>query len=184
GMAYTVGGFKNLYELNRNYVFDQSQGQSIVLGAAEHAWLRQISRLVIWNGTAILAAIWAVPIFLKAKERVALLSSQVVFIVAWLLPGFLFQALIHIEDPGHTLFSVPAICIVGAYLIFVGTQQIVKMREAFLIFAVVVNLTLLLNFFSLPATAENTGGLQSLQNAFLFRVFETSIGELRYQDNI
>src|SRR5262249_51164424 len=108
GMAFAVGGPGNLYELNRNYLFDQSQRRSIVMGAAGHEWLRQFSRLVIWNGTAVLASLWAVPIFLKARERVSLLSSQSVFIIAWLLPGILFQGLIHIEDPGHTLFSVPA----------------------------------------------------------------------------
>jgi hypothetical protein len=183
GMAYTVDGFKNLYELNRNYVFNQSQRQSIVLGAADHAWLRQISRLVVWNGTAIVASLWAVPIFLRAKERVGLLSSQFVFMLVWLLPGFLFQALIHIEDPGHTLFSVPAICISAAYLIFVATQRIVKVREISLAFALIINVMLFLNFFSLPAAAETTGGRHSLRNTFLFGVFETSIGELRFQDN-
>src|SRR5262249_54488627 len=141
------------------------------------------SRLVVWNGTAIVASLWAVPIFLRVKERVALLSSQIVFTMVWLLPGFLFQALIHIEDPGHTLFSVPAICISTAYLIFVATQRIVKVREIALAFALVVNVMLFLNFFSLPAAAESTGGLYSLRNTFLFGVFETSIGELRFQEN-
>src|SRR5262249_50529567 len=109
--------------------------------------------------------------------------SQIVFIVVWLLPGFLFQGLIHIEDPGHTLFSVPAICISAAYLIFVATQRIVKVREIALAFALVVNVMLFLNFFSLPAAAETTGGLHSLRNTFLFGAFETSIGELRFQEN-
>jgi hypothetical protein len=35
----------------------------------------------------------------------------------------------------------------------------------------------------LPAAAETTGGLHALKNTFLFGVFETSIEELRYQDN-
>jgi hypothetical protein len=182
GMAYVVGGFGNLYELNRNYILGQSQ-HSIGLAGGEHPWLRQLSRLLIWNGTAVLASLWAVPVFLKERERVGLLSSQIVFILVWLVPGMVFQALIHIEDPGHTLFSVPALSIIAAYLIFVGTLHIVEMREMFLALALVVNAMLFLGFFSLPAAAETTGSVRSLKNVFLFRVFETSIGELQYQDN-
>jgi 4-amino-4-deoxy-L-arabinose transferase-like glycosyltransferase len=45
GMAYVVGGFHELYRLNVDYVAYQSAGQTVA---------RQLSRLVIWNGTAIL----------------------------------------------------------------------------------------------------------------------------------
>lgn len=183
GMAYAVDGVRNLYELNRTYIFDQSQRQSIVLGAAQHAWTRQISRLVIWNGTAVLAALWAVPIFLKTRERITLLSSQTVFFLTWLLPGFLFQGLIHIEDPGHTLFSIPALCLVSAYLICIGTRRFGSVRDVVVGLALVVNSMLFLGFFSLPAAGAAGTGVSSLKNAFLFGVFETSIGELRYQDN-
>jgi hypothetical protein len=182
GTAYAVGGLQNLYELNRNYILDQSQRRSIVLGAG-HESLRQLSRLVVWNATAVLASLWAVPVFLKSKERVSLLSSHSVFIAVWLLPGMLFQGLIHVEDPGHTLLSIPALSIIAAYLIFVGTQRIPELREIFLSAAVAAGALLFLGFFSLPAAAEPAGGLNSLKNAFLFRTFETSIDELRYQDN-
>jgi hypothetical protein len=57
-------------------------------------------------------------------------------------------------------------------------------RDLFVGVALVVNTMLFLGFFSLPAAAESTGGIASLKNAFLFGAFETSIGELRYQDNI
>jgi hypothetical protein len=130
-----------------------------------------------------LGALWAVPIFLKTRDRIGLLSSQTVFLVTWLLPGFLFQGLIHVEDPGHTLFSIPAICLVSAYLICIGTRHLASLREVFLALAMVVSSMLFLGFFSLPAAATPSSGLSSLKNAFLFGVFETSLGELRYQDN-
>ena len=104
-------------------------------------------------------------------------------IFVWMLPGMLFQALVHIEDPGHTLFSVPAMCIIAAYLIYAGAQRFESLREVLLAGALVVNTLLFLGFFALPAAGEPTGGLRSLRNAFLFGTFETSIGELRYQDD-
>ncbi len=182
GMAYAVGGFHELYKLNVDYVVEQSKQQG-ALGAVEKAWLRQISRLVIWNATALLAAIWAIPFVIRSRDRVSLLSGQTAFMVAWLLPGLLFQVFVHIGDPGHTLFSIPAIAILAAYLIFAGTQRFIEIRDAFLAGAVVINSALFLGFLTLPASAQPAGGLSSLKNSFLFATFETSIGELRYQDD-
>jgi len=175
GMAYAVGGLQALYDLNRNYLVGQSQARS---------WSRQISRLVVWNATAVVGVIWTVPFFLKARQRISLLSPQSVFLIVWVLPGLLFQALVHVEDPGHTLFSIPAFSLLAAYLLFVATQRMQQMREIFLSVALLVSALLFLGFFSLPATAEASGGLRSIKNAFLFSTFETSIEELRYQDNV
>src|SRR5262249_26355181 len=107
GMAYAVGGIGELYKLNTDYIVEQSKQQA-VLGAVQKAWLRQISRLVIWNATALLGAIWAIPFVVKSRNRISLGSPQTVFMIAWLLPGLLFQVFVHVGDPGHTLFSIPA----------------------------------------------------------------------------
>jgi Dolichyl-phosphate-mannose-protein mannosyltransferase len=174
GTAYVVGGFVELYRLNVNYVAYQSVGQTVA---------RQISRLIIWNGTAVLGALWALPVVFKVRERANVLTAQTIFIITWLLPGLLFQGFVHVEDPGHTLFSVPPLCIVAAFLIFAATERMTQMREVFLAGALVLHTMLFLGLFSLPAAGAPAGGWHSLQNAFMFGTFETSIGELRYLDN-
>ncbi len=173
GMAFAVGGFEELLKLNANYIVSQSSRQTVA---------RQIGRLVVWNGTAAIAWLWAVPVFLRTRERLSLVSPQAFFIVAWVLPGLIFQGLVHVEDPGHTLFSIPAVCIVGGYLIFVGTQKIPLVRDTFLAGALVLNTMLFLAFFPLPAAGAPTGGWHALRNAFVFGTFETSLEELRFQD--
>jgi Dolichyl-phosphate-mannose-protein mannosyltransferase len=173
GMALAIGGLEELLKLNTNYIVNQSSRQTVA---------RQIGRLVVWNGTAAIAWLWAVPVYLKTRERLSFVSSQAFFILAWLLPGLLFQALVHVEDPGHTLFSIPAICIIGGYFIFVGTRKIPQVRDTFLAGALVLNTLLFLAFFPLPAAGEPTGGWHLLRNAFVFGTFETSLEELRFQD--
>ncbi len=178
GMAYVVGGFRALYDLNAHYVVDQSKGESVVLGAAQRGWLRQISRLVIWNGTAVFASMCALPWIVKVRDRGSRISTQAVFMSVWLLPGLTFQALVHVADPGHTLFSIPAMCLAGAAMI-----HALEARETLVAASLIFNLTVFLAFYPLPVPGEPAGGLHSLKNAFVFASFETSIGELRYIDN-
>src|SRR5262249_36757723 len=148
-----VGGIGDLYKLNTDYIVEQSKQQA-VLGAVQKAWLRQISRLVIWNATALLGAIWAIPFVVKSRDRISLGSPQTVFMIAWLLPGLLFQVFVHVGDPGHTLFSIPALAIVGGYLIFCGTQRVSELREVFLSGAVLFNAALFLGLLSLPVSVQ------------------------------
>jgi hypothetical protein len=182
-MAYAVGGFAVLYQLNLDYVVTQSGDQSVAMGAVDREWMRQISRLIIWNGTAIVASLWAIPFFLRSRDRLSLLSSQAMFTMVWILPGLFFQALIHVEDPGHTVFSVPALCMVSAYLIFIGSRAFENLRDTLLGAALVINTMLFLGFVGLPDPGGPAGGWHSLKNAILFGTFETSIEEVRYMEN-
>jgi 4-amino-4-deoxy-L-arabinose transferase-like glycosyltransferase len=183
GMAYAVGGVQELYKLNMQYVVEQSRQQA-ALGALNKTWVRQLSRLVIWNSMALLASLWAIPFYFKARERVSLRSTQSIFLAAWIVPGLVFQALVHVADPGHTLASIPAFAIVAAYLIYVATQRFDELREFALGAVLVIHTALFLGMLALPVAAEPAGGLRSLKNAFVFATFETSIGELRYQHDI
>jgi len=182
GMAYAVGGFGTLYTLNVDYLVQQSR-QSMILGAAKPAWSKQLRRLAVWNGTAILGSVWAVPFYFRSKDRLSLFSSHGVFVFVWLLPGFLFQAFVHVEDPGHTLFATPALAIVAAYLIFVATRTSVEARGMFLAAAAIINTMLFVGFFELPDPVR-AGGWTSIKKGFLYANAETSLGGIRYMDNV
>jgi hypothetical protein len=183
GMAYAVGGVHELYKLNLDYVVQQSHRQS-ALGSVSTIWLRQLSRLVIWNSMALLSCMWVIPLLFRAKIRRNVKSSHAFFLAVWIVPGLVFQALVHVEDPGHTLASIPALAIVAAYVIYAATERLPELRDSALAAALVVHTALFVGFLALPDSADRPGGLRSLENTFVYATFETSIGELRYQNNI
>src|SRR5262249_38786634 len=63
-------------KLMLDYAVDQSKPESVVFGSSVLAWLRQINRLVIWNGLAIVTWIFSVPFYLWRRDRVPLASAQ------------------------------------------------------------------------------------------------------------
>jgi hypothetical protein len=109
------------------------------------------------------------------------LKSQTKFLLVWLTPGLIVQALIHVAAPGHTLFSIPALCIVGGYFI-----SQVRSREVVLGCALIVNVMFFLNFLALPAdaAAPDSQRAPSIRNAFIFGTFETSLGQIRWLDDV
>jgi 4-amino-4-deoxy-L-arabinose transferase-like glycosyltransferase len=180
-MAWVVGGLAALYDLNIAYAVQQST-DSVLLGVSQRNWMRQIGRLVVWNSFPMLATLWAWPIVLRSPQQPGLLSSQTAFLLVWLTPGLLFQALIHVADPGHTVSSVPVFCIIGGYLILAGSRAFSSIREVLLSAALVVQVVLFLGFLELPRAGAPTSGLHSLKNIFVFGTFETSLPQLRFMD--
>ena len=143
------------------------------------AW-RVCDSLVIWNGLAIVTWIWAVPFYWRNRERLKLTSTQGLFFFVWLVPGLIVQALVHIGAPGHTLFSVAALCVMGGYVL-----SLARSRDVMIGAALVVSVMLFLDFFSLPIDSSNVEGrTPSLKNAVLFGMFESSIGQVRWLDDI
>lgn len=179
-LVWSMGGVDSFSKVMFDYTVDQSKPESLLLGSTLRAWLRQINRLVIWNGLAVVTWIWAVPFFVKHRDRLPVASPQAAFFFVWLVPGLIVQALIHVAAPGHTLFSVAALCVLGGYVI-----SLAPAREALLGAALAMNVMLFLDFFPLPANTSNTAaGTPSLKNAALFGTFESSIGEVRWLDDI
>ena len=125
-LVYVVGGIRALYDLNTNYLVVQSRAESMVLGASTPAWLRQMSRLVVWNGLAIIGWVWAVTFLPFSRNRWPWRTDYIGFFAWWLTPGLVSQALIHVAAPGHTLFSVPAWCLMGAQVLWVATSRLQK----------------------------------------------------------
>ena len=176
-----MGGISTFLRIMLDYGVDQSRSESIVLGSSIVAWLRQINRLFIWNGLAVISWVWAVPLFLRNRDRLPAGSPQTVFILVWLVPGLTLQALIHIAAPGHTLFSVPALCVFGGYVL-----SFIRGRDLVLASTLIFNVMLFLDFFPLPAgTSESLSrGNPSIKNAMLFGTFESSLGQVRWLDDV
>jgi 4-amino-4-deoxy-L-arabinose transferase-like glycosyltransferase len=178
GLAYAVGGPSELYNLLAGYLVEQST-ESVVMGASGQSGLRQLSRLVIWNGLAVVGWIWAVPFFFMYRDRAALFGRHFVFWNIWLVPGLLFQALIHVAAPGHTLFSIPAFCLIGAYVLKTGLQRW-QASDTGLVFGAVTSVLLFLNFVPLPPPGSPGG----IRDAFAVATFESSLENIRWLDNI
>ena len=176
-----MGGIHSFRETMLGYAVDQSQGESIVLGSGVVAWLRQVNRLVIWNAIGVLSWVWAIPLFMKNRDGLRSIGSQAKFIFAWLVPGLIVQALVHVAAPGHTLFSIPVVCVVGAYVL-----SRVGSRDWLLASALVLNVMFFLDFLPLPAETSAPAGQRapSLMNAFLVGTFESSLGQIRWLDDV
>lgn len=178
-LGVAMGGIETVRQIMVDYAVEQSR-DSVVFGNPLLAWLRQINRLVIWNGIAMVTWIWALPFYFRNRGRLPILSSQGVFFFIWLLPGFIFQAFIHVEAPGHTLASVAALCLLGGYVV-----SMARARDLILAAALVLNAMLFLDYFSLPpGVAASPNRVPSVKNAMLFGTFETSIGQLRWLDDL
>src|SRR2546425_49782 len=179
-LLIAMGGFENFRTVMLGYALEQSGQGSVMFGSSIVAWIRQINRLIIWNGLAVVAWIWVVLFcFFNSPPQLKSFSTAGFFFV-WLVPGLFIQALVHVDAPGHTLFSVAALCVLGGYVV-----SLIPLRDFALGAAVLVNAIIFLDFFPLPAGAVNTPNrTPSIKNAALFGSFETSLGMLRGLDDI
>jgi hypothetical protein len=179
GLVYAAGGTGELYDLIGSYTVEQTRNESVVLGASLGGWLRQINRLVIWNGLAIVGWIGAVPLFLIAPQRPRLFSREAAFLTVWLVPGVIVQVLIHVAAPGHVLFSVPILCLTGAYVLREALRKR-DLKDAALSAVLVVNVMLFMNFIPLPPAGSPGGAMDALRVG----TFETSLEAIRWIDEI
>jgi hypothetical protein len=181
-LVVAMGGIQAFVKIMLDYAVVQSSPESLVFGSAMFAWLRQINRLIIWNGLAIIGWIWAVPFYFRTRERVPLGGAHGAFFFIWLVPGLIVQALVHVGAPGHTLFSVVALCVLGGYIL-----SLVPGRELVLMSAVIFNVMLFLDYFPLPFNRGNeslTRGDPSIKNAMLYGTYESSLAMVRDLDQI
>lgn len=179
-LVVAMGGFHSFITVMLGYTIDQSRPESIVFGSSILSWLKQLNRLVIWNGLGIMTWIWALPFYFRNRDRFALDSPQAAFFFAWLVPGWIVQALIHVAAPGHTLASVAGLCVLGGYVLSLAGG-----RDVLLSGALILNVMLFLDFFPLPAAASSARKqVPSARNALLFGTYETSIGMVRDLDEV
>ncbi len=177
-VIYAIGGVATSVNVFASYLAGQSSKDSILFASAKD-WLRPISRLVIWNATAVLAWFW-IPIV--SYRSLTVRGSQWTFMALWAVPGLLAQVLVHIASPGHTLFVTPVWCMMGGYFI-----SKVRHRDALLALAAAINVALFLNVIPLgyppaPQAPLLERAWISMRNAVAYGTFETSMDQLRWWD--
>src|SRR6516225_2946940 len=164
-LVIAMGGVAQFMSVMLGYAAEQSGQGSVVFGSSIVNWIRQMNRLVIWNGLAVIGWIWAVPFCfgrtdhpraaasIKLSRHPSFTRRGSSFFFIWLVPGLIIQALVHVDAPGHTLFSVAALCVLGGYLL-----SLVRGRDFALAAALLVNAIFFLDFFELPAGVSNLPG--------------------------
>jgi hypothetical protein len=167
-----MGGFHTFRSVMLTYAGDWSSFSSAPAASSMADWFQQKNRLFIWNALGIITWVWAVPISLLNRNRPPLRRYHILFFVIWIVPGVLLQAVTHFGNPGHTLFSVSPLCLVGGYVI-----SIVLTRELILASAVILNTLLFLGNFSIPP-AET--GL----NTIFQGIYESSAGWVKRMDQV
>lgn len=174
-----VGGFHIFQSLMFSYAGGWSQYSAAAPGSSVMEWLRQKNRLFVWNALGVIPWIWAVPVSLLNRNRPSVYRSHVYFFAIWIVPGVLLQAVTHFANPGHTLFSVSALCLIGGYVISTALT-----REVILGCAVVLNLLLFFDKFPLPPAKTVPGGKPSIVNAMLVGAYESSLGWIQEMDEV
>jgi 4-amino-4-deoxy-L-arabinose transferase-like glycosyltransferase len=183
-VIYAAGGVREAYRISVDYVLDQSKLGSVVFGASGRASLRQVSRLLIWNVIGAVGWLWAVPLYWRNVRGRSLGAVRGIFLAIWALPGLILQAFVHVDSPGHTLFSIPALCLGGAFIVATVTQNMGSVKETLLAGLLLINTMLFLGFIALPAPDAPAGGWHSAKNALIYGTFETSLDEVRWRDDI
>lgn len=181
-LVAAMGGVQTFMHIMLDYAVDQSKPESVVFGSSLFAWLRQINRLLIWNGLAIVTWVWVIPFCLRNRDRLSFSRSHGAFFFLWIVPGLIVQALIHVGAPGHTLASVAALCVMGGYFV-----SLAPARDGVLASALILNAMLFMNFFPLPVNRGNESlsrGNPSIKNAMLYGAYESSLSMVRDLDTI
>jgi hypothetical protein len=181
-VASAMGGIEATTHVIWAYLTMQSRTESLVFAESLRLWLRPMSRLIIWNSMAVIGWVWAPIVF---HRRIATIRSSWVFLSIWLVPGLTFQLLVHIGEPGHTLFATPVLCLLGASIVF----SIGRYRDAILAVAAFINAALFLNALPLeyppsPQSSAVEKAFVSLRNSIAYGTFETSLERLRWNEEI
>ncbi len=145
-LGYTVasaGGWGAYLGLLRGYAADEFSATSSVFGApARSAW-EMFRAAAVWNLLGVGSWIWALVVVRPRWD-----SRGPVFLL-WLVPAFLFHAVIHVGDPDHTLINIAGLCLLGGAAFDRLGERLT--REGFVITnALGVTLNALLFFLPLP----------------------------------
>lgn len=179
-VVLATGGIEATVQLAKSYVLEQSSKDSLLFSQKQD-WFRPLSRMVVWNGMGVIGWAW-VPVLFFGRIRRGMRGTAG-FLVVWLLPGLVAQALFHIASPGHTLFATPVWCIAGGYVLSTAG----RFRDAVLAIAITINVGLFLNAVPL-GEAPRTDATRweklwvRLSNAVAYGTFETSMDRLRWWD--
>ncbi len=118
--AHHSGGLLQLYRLNHEYLAMQSRHSSWFYGATLAEAVRMAAASVYWNLLGAVAWIAFVPLaWGRMREERAGTSGRrsAQFLALWFVPPFLFYTFVHIHNPDHALTAIPAVCLMGAWVL-------------------------------------------------------------------
>ena len=118
--AQHSGGLAQLYRLNHEYLAMQSRHSSWFYGATLAEALRMAAASTYWNLLGAVAWIAFVPFAWSrlGEERVGTAGRRSAqFLALWFVPPFLFYTFVHIHNPDHALTAIPAVCLMGAWVL-------------------------------------------------------------------
>jgi hypothetical protein len=172
-----VGGLPAFWNLMLDYASTWVRNSAAPPGSFILGWLRQNNRLFIWNGLSIAGWIWTSPFYFVDKKKQPLGSARPAFFALWILPGVILQTFTHFDAPGHTLFSIVALCLLGGYLLSSAPS-----RNGMTVVVLALNIMLFFNFLGLPDVTPK--GDPSLKKAIQVAAYECSVGWVQQMDSV
>lgn len=179
--ALAVGGLDRYTLLMWVYSFAaMSESSSVLLSTSGSAWLHHVVHMIAWNGVGVLSWLWMVPLWIVARRNQPRQYSRLVFFLSWIVPGMLVQAIVHVGAPGHTLFSVAALCVMGGYVMASTWESLshqLASRFRIITAGATVAFNVLLFFNAIPFPAARPG--QDIYRALFEGVNQTTFEDLR-----
>jgi len=156
------GGLRACVTSSWEYLRDQSVLTSGLFGADQREWWASVVRLLLWTASG--AVLWPVAAGLawRREDGFGFGWTRAAFVALWILPSFLFAALVHIADAGHALAMVPATCLAGGWLLNRAASRLEPWfgRDhalvAVLLPCLALNALIFLGRFSLPSERPAT----------------------------
>ena len=115
-LVFAVGGPREYIKLVHGYLIDQSEESSPLAGASVSGWWGMIRAALEWKGMAVLPWLWALP-FVWGRRPQAGWRAVAPFLALWIAPAVLFHVVLHLGSPGHILASLPALCLLGGWVL-------------------------------------------------------------------
>lgn len=171
-LVATMGGPVAFAVLMGSYWHQQGATTSPLLGASFHSSMGMAYQAIIWTFAATLSWLWCAPFVFRRGKRI-FTKLQTEFLFVWLVPGFLFYALVHIGDPDHPLSLIPVTCIAGAVLL-------IKFADWFAPkwFPAIAGAAVALNFLFFIVPLNQTAGAASYQAAASLDTYMQQVIEL------
>jgi len=186
GLARTIHSFTDYFRA-------QFQPSSVLFGGPVFSWRLMAGRAIIWTGLGSLPWLWTLPFGWQRRNHLPHWTYRLQFLAIWFLPPFLFNLLVHVGSPGHTLAAIPVLCLLGGFCLTAAEQSLAQRwipeleeRGLLIWLALLANMFLFFGHFRLPQgpRLDHFRGLASVKDAFLVRVYESSHDRVRWVDQM
>jgi hypothetical protein len=175
--AWPLGGILPYFKFVREFFAGQTQI------AVQHSgrfspslWLRMVWKGSIWTFLSVLTWIWIVP-FTWTNLHSLRQRSVLAFLAFWLIPGYVFSSVVHINQSGHALATVTAVCMLGGLVI--ASIRRTSLFLAVLIIAAYANIYI----FEHPIVRYDEAAVASIKwnNSHLGQMMEELVGISRFK---